>query len=72
MARQSREIKKYIALRRAQLRLKQAYERIDYDEDVIIPEVEELMAGNAVLEIGSGDIDGLVLDEEEEPFGDGE
>lgn len=75
MARQTKEIKKYVATRRAQLRLKQQFERIDFDEDVLVPEVEELMSGKVKLEIGPGDVDsviGLVIDEEDEEFGDNE
>lgn len=49
--RQSREVKKWLAARRAQLALKQSFERIDYLEDVLNPELEALLAGKVHLEI---------------------
>ncbi len=51
--RQSREHKKWLAARRAQFRLKQAFDYIDYVEDVINPESEALLAGKVKLEIES-------------------
>lgn len=52
--RQSREVKKWLAARRAQLRLKQAFDRIDYEEDVLLPEVEAMLSGKVKLEIEAG------------------
>lgn len=49
--RQSREHKKWLAARRAQFRLKQALEYIDFVEDVLNPESEALLAGRVKLEI---------------------
>ena len=37
------------AIRRAQFALKQRFERIDWEEDVLLPEVEALKAGKSVL-----------------------
>lgn len=50
-SRQSREHKKWLTARRAQFRLKQAFEYIDFVEDVLNPESEALLAGKVRLEI---------------------
>ncbi|HZT91245.1 MAG TPA: hypothetical protein VFA05_04320 [Gaiellaceae bacterium] len=65
MARDSREIRKWKAARRAQFRLKQAFERIDWEEDVLLGEVAALQAGTARAEIGPADavIETVPLDE---------
>jgi hypothetical protein len=52
--RQSREHKKWLAARRAQFRLKQQFEFIDFVEDVLGPESEALLSGKVALEIESG------------------
>lgn len=49
--RQSREHKKWLAARRAQFRLKQQFDYIDFVEDVLMPETEALLAGKVTLEI---------------------
>jgi hypothetical protein len=49
--RQSREHKKWLAARRAQFRLKQQFEYIDFVEDVLNPESEALLSGKVRLEI---------------------
>ncbi len=49
--RQSRELKKWLAARRAQFRLGQAFDYIDFVEDILNPEVEALLAGKVRLEI---------------------
>ena len=49
--RQSREHKKWLAARRAQFRLKQTFELIDWNEDVLGPESEALLSGKVRLEI---------------------
>jgi len=49
--RQSREHKKWLAARRAQFRLKQQFDYIDFVEDVLGPESEALLAGKVHLEI---------------------
>lgn len=50
----TREQKKWAVARRAQLALKHAFERIDWTEDVIKPELEDLAAGKKRLN-SSGD-----------------
>lgn len=49
--RQSREVKKYLAARRAQFSLKQTFDRIDWNEDVLNPELEALLAGRVHAEL---------------------
>ena len=49
--RQSREHKKWLTARRAQFRLKQQLDYIDFVEDVLNPESEALLAGTVKLEI---------------------
>lgn len=49
--RQSREHKKWLAARRAQFRLQQQFDFIDFVEDVLNPESEALLSGKVALEI---------------------
>jgi hypothetical protein len=42
------------AVRRAQFRLKQALDRIDFEEDVLLPEIQALKAGKSVLGLEAG------------------
>lgn len=46
----TRDQQKWAAKRRAELALKHAFERIDWKEDVIKPELEELANGTLRLE----------------------
>lgn len=55
--RQSREHKKWLAARRAQFKLKQTFEYIDFVEDVLGPESEALLSGKVKLEIESSATD---------------
>ncbi len=55
--RQSREHKKWLAARRAQFNLKQTFDRIDFYEDVLLPESEALLSGKVRLEIEAGSQD---------------
>ena len=54
LSRDSRAERKLKAVRRAQFRLKQALERVDFEEDVLLPEIEALKAGRAVLGLPEG------------------
>ena len=54
LSRDSRQERKLKALRRAQFRLKQALERIDWEEDTLIPEIEALKANKSVLGLPEG------------------
>lgn len=55
--RQSREHKKWLAARRAQFRLHQQFEYIDFVEDTLGPESEALLSGKVRLEIESDPMD---------------
>lgn len=54
LSRDSRQEKKLKAVRRAQFGLKQRLERIDFEEDVLYPEVEALKSGRSVLGLPEG------------------
>lgn len=54
LSRDSRQEKKLKALRRAQFRLQQRFEYIDWEEDVLLPEYERMKAGKAVLGLPEG------------------
>ena len=56
IARDSRAEKKLKAFRRAQFSLKQRLERIDFEEDVLYPEIEALKAGKSVLGLEAGSV----------------
>lgn len=58
LSRDSRQERKLKAFRRAQFALKQRLERIDFEEDTLMPEIEALKAGRSVL----GLPDGMVFD----------
>lgn len=54
LSRDSRQEKKVKALLRAQHRLKQRFETIDWEEDVLNPEIEALKSGRSVLGLPEG------------------
>jgi hypothetical protein len=54
LSRDSRQERKLKALRRTQFRLKQAFERIDWEEDVLLPEIEAMKSGKSVLGLDAG------------------
>jgi hypothetical protein len=54
LSRDTRQEKKLKAFRRAQFRLKQRFEYIDWEEDVLIPEVEALKSGREILGLDAG------------------
>jgi hypothetical protein len=54
LSRDSRQEKKLKAVRRAQFRLKQTIEYIDWTEDFLLPEVEALKSGKSVLGLPEG------------------
>lgn len=54
LSRDSRTEKKLKAFLRAQFRLKQNFEYIDWTEDTLIPEVEKLKSGKSVLGLEPG------------------
>ena len=54
LSRDSRQERKLKAIRRAQFRLKQNLERIDWEEDELLPEIEALKSGKSVLGLPAG------------------
>jgi len=54
LSRDSRAEKKVKAIRLAQFALKQRLERIDFVEDVLMPEIEALKSGKSVLGLPDG------------------
>jgi hypothetical protein len=64
LSRDSRAERKLKAFRRAQFRLKQNLERIDWEEDVLMKEVAALKSGDAVLGLPPGKVLEIVFEEE--------
>jgi len=54
LSRDSRAERKLKAIRRAQFRLRQAMDRIDWEEDTLQPEIEALKSGRSVLGLPEG------------------
>lgn len=54
LSRDSRSERKWKAYRRAEFRLKQALQRIDWEEEVLLPEIEALKAGKSVAGLPAG------------------
>ncbi len=54
LSRDSRQEKKLKALMRAEFSLKQRMERIDWEEDSLMPEVTALKSGKSVLGLPAG------------------
>ena len=54
LARDSRQERKIKAVLRAEFSLKQRLERIDHEEDVVMPMIEALKSGKAVYNIPAG------------------
>ena len=67
LSRDSRQERKLKAFRRAQFRLKQQFEYIDWIEDVLQPEVEALKSGKSVLGLPDGAAFDLVIDANSDP-----
>lgn len=69
LSRDSRQERKLKVIRRAQFRLAQAIQRIDWEEDVLLPEIEALKSGKSVLSLPEGavfDIE-VIPDEDSRP-----
>lgn len=54
LSRDSRQEQKLKAIRRAQFRLKQRLDVIDWENDVLMPEIEALKSGKSVLGLQEG------------------
>jgi hypothetical protein len=63
LSRDSRAERKLKAIRRAQFRLGQSLERIDWEEDSLLPEIEALKSGKSVLGLPEGSAFDIVIDE---------
>ena len=64
LSRDSRQERKLKALRRAQFRLQQTLQRIDWEEDVLLPEIEALKAGKSVLGLPDGAAFDILIEHE--------
>jgi hypothetical protein len=64
LSRDSRQERKLKAVRRAQFRLKQNLERIDWEEDELQPEIEALKSGKSVLGLPDGMAFDIVIEHE--------
>ena len=64
LSRDSRQERKLKAVRRAQFRLKQNLDRIDWEEDVLLPEIEALKSGKSVLGLADGMAFDIVIEHE--------
>jgi hypothetical protein len=62
LSRDSRQERKLKAYRRAQFRLAQNIQRIDWEEDVLLPEIEALKSGKSVLGLPPGQAFDIVLE----------
>lgn len=56
LSRDARNLKKLKAIRRAEYTLKQRLERIDWEEDELLPEIEEFMGRAQLPELPSEQI----------------
>ncbi len=56
LSRDSRVERKLKAVRRAQFALKQKLERIDFEEDVLLPEVNALKSGKPIQGVLEGQV----------------
>jgi hypothetical protein len=65
LSRDSRQERKLKAFRRAQFRLKQSLERIDWEEDVLMPEIEALKGGRSVLGLPEGAAFDITIEQDE-------
>ena len=54
ISRDSSQERKWKLLRRTEFRLKQGMDRIDFEEDVLLPEIEALKAGKPVMGLPEG------------------
>lgn len=66
LSRDSRQEQKLKAIRRAEWRLQQRLDTIDWEYDVLVPEIEALKAGKPVLGLPAG----AVFDIQVERVGD--
>lgn len=65
LSRDSRQEQKLKAIRRAQFRLKQRLETIDWENDVLMKEIEALKSGGSVLGLTEGSAFEIVVENNE-------
>ena len=65
LSRDSRQERKLKAFRRAQFRLQQAIQRIDWEEDILMPEIEALKGGRSVLGLPEGAAFDITIEDDE-------
>ena len=65
LSRDSRQERKLKAFRRAQFHLKQRLERIDWEEDILMPEIEALKGGRSVLGLPEGAAFDITIEDDE-------
>ena len=65
LSRDSRAERKWKAIRRAEFNLKQRIQRIDWEEDVLIPEIEALKSGKAIAGLPEGSAFDIVIEDTE-------
>jgi hypothetical protein len=70
LSRDSRTEKKLKALRRAEFRLKQRFEFIDWEEDVLYPEIDALKSGRPVLGLEAGAVFDLQVGDAHKSLGE--
>lgn len=70
LSRDSRTEKKLKALRRAEFRLKQRFEFIDWEEDVLYPEIDALKSGRPVLGLDAGAVFDLQVGDAHKSLGE--
>jgi hypothetical protein len=63
LSRDSRQERKLKAIRRYQFGLRQRLERIDWEEDVLQPEIEALKSGKSVLGLPEGAAFDIVIED---------
>ena len=64
LSRDSRQERKLKAFRRSQYHLQQRLQLIDWEEDVLLPELAALKAGKTVLGIGGGTAFDIQIEDE--------
>jgi len=67
LSRDSRTERKLKLLRRTEVRLKQGFERIDFEEDVLGPEIEALKAGKPILGLEAGSVFDIQIVDDADP-----
>lgn len=67
LSRDSRQEQKLKAIRRAQFRLAQRLATIDWENDVLLPELEALKSGKSVLGLPDGAAFDIVIETDANP-----